>query len=161
MIKKDINELRDKIVKLAILQHHKLYKRGMHGPEKFDCAGYVWYVYHEILDINIYEEGYGASTTGKILTSCYGINKTLENANKGDILFFHRQSKDEYETTTNNKYPGHCGIYLGNNRFIHCSGTKGKVVINDFSKSEYWNKVFVGSKDILSDEKVLKLIKKD
>ncbi len=162
VIKKEITEqiIREKIIKLILLQKSIIYKKGGHEPDGFDCAGLVWYVYHEILDIDIYEGGFGGSTTGKILTSCYGKIISLEETKKGDILFFHRQSKDEYETTEDNKYPGHCGIYLGNNRFIHCSGTKGKVIINNFSKSEYWNKVFISSKDILSDSEVIKVYQK-
>ena len=155
VIKKDINELRDKIVELALLQHHKLYEHGMHGENTFDCAGFVWYVYHEILGINIYEQGYGKSTTTKIMTSIYGNIVPTSDILKGDILFFHRQSKEDNEPTIYNKYPGHCGIYLGNNRFIHASGTKRKVIINNFSKSKYWNDVLVSGKSIISEEKTI------
>ena len=160
MIKTNIDVLRNKIIELAMLQFHKVYIHGMHGPDTFDCAGFVWYIYHEILGIDIYKGGYGASTTGMILTSTYGVNRSLDDAKKGDILFFHRQSKDAFETTINNKYPGHCGIYLGDGRFIHCSGTKKRVVINSFYKSEYWNKVLVDVKDIVSDIRVRTLYKK-
>lgn len=48
----------------------------------------------------------------------------------------------------NNKYPGHCGIYLGNNEFIHSSKVKGKVVISNFTKNDYWKRVLVASKDV-------------
>ena len=153
--------LRKKITELALLQYNKLYKHGYHGPEMFDCAGFVWYVYNQILGIDIYKDGYGLSTTTKIMTSIYGErNDNLDEIEEGDIVFFHRQSKNDNAPTRYNKYPGHCGIYLKNKSFIHCSGTKKKVVINNFELSKYWNKVFVGSKNIISDEKVLKLINK-
>ena len=154
------NELRKKIINLALLQHHKPYIHGNHGPDTFDCAGLVWYLYYSIFNIDIYENGFGMSTTTKIMTSTYGtltlfnennINKNIKLIKKGDIVFFHRQSLDDNEPKIDNKYPGHCGIYLGNNKFIHCSRNKQKVIINTFN-NDYWNKVLVASKNIISDK---------
>ena len=51
------NELRNKLIKLALLQQHKLYVHGSHGPDTFDCAGFVWYVYNDVCQINIYNNG--------------------------------------------------------------------------------------------------------
>lgn len=112
----------------------------------------------------MYKNGFGLSTTIKIKTSRYGIlrvfnkkelNKDLSLIRSGDIVFFHRQSYDDNNPKENNKYPGHCGIYLSDNLFIHSSSVKGKVVISSFLKIDYWKKVLVGSKDIISDDKVL------
>lgn len=164
MIKADINELREKIVKLALMQMDKPYVHGAHGDSSFDCAGLVWYIYYKILNIDLYNDGIGLSTTTKIMTSCYGIlnlfdendsYKDFDSINIGDILFFHRQSLDEFSPREDNKYPGHCGIYLGDDIFIHCPRNKGMVKINDFSKSKYWRKKLVASKDVVSDAKVL------
>lgn len=170
MIKANTNELllREKLKKLALLQLHKEYVYGSHGSDSFDCAGFVWYLYNELFGIDIYENGFGISTTTQIMTSSYGKlvlfeenceNKDLSLINKGDIVFFHKQSKEDTEPRVDNKYPGHCGISLGGSRFIHCSRKKGMVVIHNYSKSEYWNRVLVGSKDIISDNKVLKKMK--
>lgn len=170
MIKANTNELelRNKIIELALLQNHKEYVHGSHGPDTFDCAGLVWYIYKEILDINIYEDGIGLSTTTKIMTSNYGrltlfdesnLNKNLELIKSGDIVLFHRQSLNDIVPKEDNKYPGHCGIYIGSNRFIHCSRSKGRVVINNFLKSDYWNKVLVASKNIF-EQSDLQYIKK-
>ena len=155
--------LREKIMKLALMQLNKKYIHGSHGPNEFDCAGFVWYVYNEIMNIDLYKGGYGKSTTTKIMTSIYGIlreyeetlDKDISLIKEGDILFFHRQSKKDNKPTEFNKYPGHCGIYLGDNSFIHCSRTKGLVLKKDFS-SDYWKRILVGSKDIITD-----YIKKD
>lgn len=153
-------ELRYKIVKLALLQHHKKYVHGSNGPYTFDCAGLIWYVYNGIFNINLYENGFGLSTTTKIMTNNFGkltifdensLNKNLSLIRDGDILFFHRQSLNDTVPKKDNKYPGHCGIYLGNNDFIHCSRSKGKVVISNFIKNEYWKSVLVASKDIFRD----------
>lgn len=170
MIRANITELelRNKIIELALLQHHKEYVHGAHVPDTFDCAGLVWYIYKEILDINIYENGFGLSTTTKIMTSNYGrltlfdednLNKNFSLIKNGDIVLFHRQSLKDTIPKENNKYPGHCGIYLGNNRFIHCSRSKGRVVINDFLKNDYWNRVLVASKNVF-DENYLSYTKR-
>jgi len=163
VIKADINReiLRQKIIKLALLQYKKKYEHGEHGPDTFDCAGLVWYVYNKICNIDIYTGGTGKSTTTKIMTCDYGErldfdefseSKDINLINIGDILFFHRQSKQEFEPTKDNKYPGHCGIYLGDNNFIHCTRTKGKVTIDNFKK-KYWKRILVGSKDIINNIK--------
>lgn len=163
------NELREKIIKLALLQYHKLYEHGMNGPDSFDCAGLVWFIYNEIFDINLYSNGFGLSTTTKIMTSSYGSlrlyneqepSKDLSLIKSGDVLFFHRQSMNDTIPKVDNKYPGHCGIYLGDNYFIHCSRPKGQVIISNFDNNEYWKKVLVANKDILSNSKILERSKK-
>lgn len=160
-IKTDTLELRKKVAELALLQYQKKYEHGKMGPDSFDCAGLVWYLYYTLFEINIFRNGgYGLSTTTKIMTTNYGrlsiykkyIGKDLSLVGIGDILFFHRQSLSDIEPKEDNKYPGHCGIYLGYNNFIHASRPKGKVVISNFDNNTYWNDVLVGSKDIISDK---------
>lgn len=162
MIKTDTKEieLRYKIIKLALLQHHKPYIHGNNGPNSFDCAGLVWFIYNKILNINLYNNGFGLSTSTKIMTNNYGklilfdennLNKDIKMIKIGDIVFFHRQSLNDIMPKDNNKYPGHCGIYLGNNNFIHCSSSKGEVVISNFIKNKYWEKVLVASKNVFDD----------
>ena len=163
------DDLREKIVKLALLQYHKLYEHGKNGLDTFDCAGLVWFVFFEVFGINLYDGGIGLSTTTKIMTNNYGkltlfekndTNKDLSIIKKGDIIFFHRQAMGDNAPRCDNKYPGHCGIYLEDNCFIHCSRPKGKVIISNFDNNRYWKQVLVASKDICSDNKVLKMMKK-
>jgi cell wall-associated NlpC family hydrolase len=158
-------ELREKIVRLALLQHNKKYVHGKNGPETFDCAGLVWHVYKELMDINVYKDGIGISTTTKIMTNPLGElvlydeaseDKDLSIIKPGDILLFHRQSLDDHEPKPDNKYPGHCGIYIGEGKFIHALRKSGKVVISDFNRKEYWKKVLVGYKNIVDKEKTIK-----
>ena len=149
-----INTIRDDICALALSKLNNDYVHGGFGPDTFDCAGLVWYAYNEILGIDIFDGGYGISTTTMIMTSNYGKltlykdNKNLELLNRGDIVLLHRQSLKDNEPRVDNKYPGHCGIYLGNNKFVHASGTKKKVLINSFN-NEYWYNKLIGSKDIV------------
>lgn len=162
MIKTDTKELklREKLIKLALLQHHKLYEHQKTGPNTFDCAGLIWFLYKEILKINLYGNEPILSATTKIMTNHYGkltqfiendLYKNIDLIKKGDIIFFHTQSLKENIPTNTNKYPGHCGIYLGDNNFIHCPKKEGKVVINNFKENEYWKNTLVASKDILSN----------
>ncbi len=163
MIKTNIDEIeiRNKLFSLALLQYHKPYVHNTYGPLTFDCTGLVWYLYNNICHINIMDGGFGMSTTTKVMTSKYGklllfeendLNKDLSILKKGDILFFHRQSMNDNIPTINNRYPGHCGLYLEDYYFIHASKTKGQVIISNFYQNEYWQNVLVASKDILSLE---------
>ena len=81
------------------------------------------------------------------------LDKDLNLLKNGEILFFHRQSLLDSLPKEDNKYPGHCGIYLGCNFFIQASNVKKKVIISSFDQNDYWKKVLVGSKDVLSDSK--------
>lgn len=169
MINPNIDELkilREKIIKLSLMQLEKPYIHGSHGPDSFDCAGMVWYIYNEVLGIDLYELGFGLSTTTMMMTSRFGKiilfdeseDKDLSLINSGDILFFHRQSKNDFIPTINNKYPGHCGIYLGDNSFIHCSGKYKVVSINNFIEDLYWRRLLVGSKNVIDNYHVLKKV---
>lgn len=147
------NTIRDEICNLALNQYNKKYVHGSMGPDTFDCAGLVWYIYHYFYHVDIFYEGYGKSTTTKIMTSKYGIltlGNDLSLLKKGDILLIHRQSLEDNEPKIDNKYPGHCGIYIGDNYFVHASGTEKRVVISSFN-NEYWVKRLVASKDMVSE----------
>lgn len=162
-------DLRNKIVEISLLQYNKSYEHGKMGPDSFDCAGLLWYLYNCLFNINIFNDGVGLSTTTMLMTSNYGkltlfkecaLNKDLNLIKKGDILFFHRQSLKDIKPKANNKYPGHCGLYLGNNKFIHASRPKKRVIINNIEENSYWLDVLVGSKNLINDIKVLEKIKK-
>jgi cell wall-associated NlpC family hydrolase len=62
----------------------------------------------------------------------------LSHLKFGDLLFF---------DTTKNTYPGHVGIYIGNNLFAHASFTKG-VTISSI-ESAYYKKRFIIGKRIV------------
>ena len=156
----EIRNIRNKIVKLALLQHKKKYVHGSNGPKDFDCAGLVYYVYKEILGVNVYEDGIGKSTTTKIMTNKKGDlikikedyeekDEIIDTMQKGDIVFMHRQSLKAKTPKETNKYPGHCGIYIGNGKMIHATKSKGSVVISDLKKTKKWKKVLVGYKNML------------
>lgn len=76
-------------------------------------------------------------------------DKYLKNINKGDLVFFHTKSLDDNSPTPTNNYPGHVGIYLGNNQFIHASYEKEKVVIDNLDNN--WLEILVASSDFITN----------
>ena len=152
----DLNslEMKERIVKLALMQYNKTYVHGAKGPDEFDCAGLAWYIYNRLLGVDIFYKGYGKSTTTKIMTSKVGKllligDHELKELDKGDILLIHRQSLQDDEPKKDNKYPGHCGIYLGDGRFIHATKATYKVSINSLDEDTYWKEKVIGFKKIL------------
>ena len=141
--------------------------------QTFDCASFLTYVYMHSFGIDITKNGIGESLTGKIMTSNVGKNllisenESLENklqfikkhAKPGDILLFHRQSKNDNQTTKNNWYPGHVGIYIGDGFYVDARHRRGDVAKVDMSDDEYMN-CFVGIKSIIEKEPSSKEISK-
>lgn len=154
-------ELRKKIVELALLQHHKPYEHYRSGPTTFDCAGLIRHLYLEICGIDLYGTEKIVSATSILMTNKIGnlifyegqrMVSYLSNLQGGDILFFH--------TLHGNGYPGHCGMYLQDNRFIHATSSIGKVVISDLNKSMFYRERLVAYKDILSSYREYTKVKK-
>ena len=65
----------------------------------------------------------------------------VNNLKPGDLLFFDTVG-------ANNGVVTHCGIYIGNNQFIHAASGQGKVVINNLNSSYYINS-YVNARRIL------------
>jgi len=132
----------------------------MRGPNAFDCSGLTWYVYNEIFGVDINSNGYGLSATTKQMTSDIGNLYLFEkdyciqvqDFTIGDILFFHRQSLKDNNPMPYNRYPGHCGIYLGNNKFIHALRKQGQILISDLILNNYWSKKLVGRKNLINQK---------
>ena len=40
------DNIRKQIVNLALSQYGKPYVWGGHGPDNYDCAGLIWYIYN-------------------------------------------------------------------------------------------------------------------
>jgi cell wall-associated NlpC family hydrolase len=99
----------------------KRYVWGAIGPKVFDCSGFTSYVYKKA--------GVNLPRTS-IIQSKYGKYIKRKDLKAGDLIFF--------DTSRNRKgYVNHVGIYLGNNKFIHASSAKKKVVISSLGKAFY------------------------
>lgn len=89
------------------------YVYGAAGSKSFDCSGFTMYVYKH----------FGISLPhGATSQSRYGTKVSKNNLKAGDIVFL-----TDYETGVG---IGHCGIYIGDGKFIHASTTGYKVRIS-------------------------------
>lgn len=155
----DNYNLRLNVVNKALEYLGNKYVWGSTGPTEFDCSGFTWFIYNNVLGVDINKDGIGIGDTTKQFTSSVGSLKLykeddankigyIDNIKMGDLVFFHRQSLESDNPSVNNKYPGHVGIYIGSNSFIHASSDSGSVIITNFIDDPYWQSVLVGSKDV-------------
>jgi len=92
------------------------YRYGGYSTGGFDCSGFVKYVYAHF-GINVPRSS--AEYAG------FGKRVSRDNLRPSDILLF--------DTDGGNWDVSHVGIYIGGDKFIHASTTKGKVVIQSLS----------------------------
>ena len=95
---------------------------GSNPSTSFDCSGFVcWVVNHSGWSL-------GRTSAQGLFNACTPISRG--NARPGDLIFF----KGTYDT------PGvsHVGIYVGNNRMIHCGNPISYTIIN----TQYWQSHF-------------------
>ncbi len=104
------------------------YVWGGASPEtSFDCSGFVSYVF----------TASGVYDTGRLgATGLYGICRkiTVEEARPGDLIFFEGTMGEGVGGVT------HVGIYVGDNKMIHCGNPLGYADLTD----SYWRKHFFG-----------------
>jgi cell wall-associated NlpC family hydrolase len=105
------------------------YKFGGITPKGFDCSGYLQYIFNE----NGMQIPRTADEQYKIGTSI-----TQTQLQSGDLVFF----------TTYEKGASHCGLYLGDGKFIHASSSKG-IHIDELNNS-YWKPRYIGAKRIIN-----------
>jgi cell wall-associated NlpC family hydrolase len=107
--------------KLAKKHLGKRYVWGATGPYKFDCSGFTSYVCKKN-GVCIPRTSINQSKVGKYVSR--------NNLIAGDLIFF--------DTSKRRKgYVNHVGIYIGNNKFIHASSAKKKVVVTSLNKPFY------------------------
>jgi len=111
-----------KLIALAKKKLGRRYVWGATGQKNtFDCSGLTSYVCKKN-GIKIPRRA--------IQQSKYGKYVSRNNLQPGDLIFF--------DTSKHRKgYVNHVGIYIGNNKFIHASSAKKKVVITSLGKPFY------------------------
>jgi cell wall-associated NlpC family hydrolase len=124
--KKDEND--DKCQRITSLAKTKLGKKYVWGASgnknTYDCSSFTKFVYKNV-GVDIPRTSIRQSKFGK-----YVKRSELQ---KGDLIFF--------DTSKRRKgYVNHVGIYLGDNKFIHASSAKKKVVITSLNKNFYSNR---------------------
>ena len=116
------DEHSDKCQKITSLAKTKLGRKYVWGASgnknTYDCSSFTKYVYKNI-GVNIPRTSIRQSKFGKYVKR--------SELRKGDLIFF--------DTSKRRKgYVNHVGIYLGDNKFIHASSAKKKVVVSNLSK---------------------------
>ena len=121
------NSFGEKIVSVAKKYLGTPYKYATAGPKSFDCSGFTQYVFKQ-LGINISRSSSTQARDGKKVSK-----KDLQI---GDLLIF---------SGTKGSNPGHTGIYVGNNKFIHASsGGSRSVIISDLNSNHYTKRFLYG-----------------
>ncbi len=120
--KKADSEKCKRILTAAKKKLGKRYVWGASGTKNtYDCSSFTKYVYKK--------NGISIPRTS-INQSKYGKYVKRKDLKKGDLIFF--------DTSKRRKgYVNHVGIYLGDNKFIHASSAKKKVVITSLNKNFY------------------------
>ena len=106
------------------------YVFGGTTPSGFDCSGLLQYVFkmHGLTIPRLADEQYNLGKSAKI-----------SQLVAGDLVFF----------TTYTAGVSHCGIYVGDGKFLHASSSKGVRI--DSLDNEYWKPRFVGARKIVGD----------
>ena len=121
-----------KVISYAKKLLGKPYVWGAEGPSSFDCSGFTYYVFKNAANINL--------PRVPIDQSNYGTYVKKSDLREGDLIFFDTSGENDGNVS-------HVGIYLGNNQFIHCSSSKGQVVISEMSS--YYTKAYVNARRVL------------
>ena len=95
---------------------------GSSPSTSFDCSGFVcWVVNHSGWSL-------GRTSAQGLFNACTPVSRS--NARPGDLIFF----QGTYDTHG----VSHVGIYVGNNRMIHCGNPISYTIIN----TQYWQSHF-------------------
>jgi cell wall-associated NlpC family hydrolase len=98
------------------------HKMGGYSPSGLDCSGLVKLA-HAQFDVVLPHSSHEQARYGIIISA----NEELK---RGDLVFFH-------STYSTPNLITHSGIYLGENKFIHTSSSRG-VSISEVLDSGYW-----------------------
>ena len=126
----DVNTVKNLILKEFKGWEGTPHKMGGKNKKGIDCSGFAHHIYTKLFNLNV------PRTTRQLFTTGIKISKT--QLKPGDLVAFKPHS-----------YPRHVGVYIGNNKFIHASTTKG-VMMSDLS-NPYWIKHYVMSRRILKN----------
>jgi cell wall-associated NlpC family hydrolase len=115
----------DAVVAVALQYQGVPYVFGGTTPRGFDCSGYVQFVFQKF-SVKLPRSADLQFETGKAVGS--------NQLQPGDVVFF----------TTYEKGASHCGIYVGQGKFVHASSSQGVMVSSLADK--YWLGRYLGAR---------------
>lgn len=154
----------------AFNQLGKPYVFSSSGPDNFDCSGFTYYVFKQtgvtiprsseqqsksgvVVDISNLIPGDLVFFDTRNITDSFNITDSYDDqAQYMDILFNDEISKLRPQNNEKKSFVPekvtHVGMFIGDNKFIHASSGKEKVIISDLA-SGYYKARFVISKRYL------------
>lgn len=128
----EVSELEEFL--MEIVKYYKTpYKFGGNSLKGIDCSGFTKSIYKNVLEIDISRSAREQYREGEVIDD----KSKLEF---GDLVFFNTRRRVR---------PGHVGIYLWDNLFVHAS-TKHGVIITSLDE-EYYSKRYMGARRIKSN----------
>lgn len=124
LLKTEVEYLPNKALLESVDQWYGVrYRTGGNTKSGIDCSGFTVAVYAAVYGINL----------PRVSGEQYRISRKISTTElqEGDLLFFH----------TRGSGISHVGVYLGNNKFIHATVSKG-VMVNDLFESYYVQRFF-------------------
>lgn len=101
------------------------YRFGGSDTKGVDCSGLINAIFPKVYGTTV------PRSTAELFT--FSTPVALANLKEGDLLFF----------SIDTQKPGHAGIFLWQNKFIHASTSRG-VIISSLDEP-YWKKYFTGA----------------
>ena len=118
------------------------YRYGGQSKSGTDCSGMVMELYMDVYGIKL------PRSCREQQKYCQSVDK--RNLRKGDLLFF--------SSSKNSRAVSHVGLYIGNDRMIHASSSRG-VIISDITE-KYYTSTYHSSGRVVQEEKSGKRNKK-
>ncbi len=114
-------------VRETLLEHYNEwrgvnYKYGGLSKRGIDCSGFVYLTYRDLFETNLPRSTKLLASTGEQINQ--------KQLRPGDLVL--------YKTTRTVR---HAGIYIGDNKFLHASKSKGVMISDmdlDYWKDRYW-----------------------
>lgn len=112
----------------------KRYMRGAEGAKTFDCSGFSYYV---LTHMGEQTGRYNAAGFSKI--KAWTKVTSFNSLKAGDLVFFR---------SNGSKRVSHMAIYIGDEKIIHASSSRGRVIISDMTS--YYKRNFVCGRRMFS-----------
>ncbi len=121
---------REKVIFEIVNYLDSPYLYGGNTKNGIDCSAFTSNVFNKALHFKLPRTASQQYIDGKEISS-------ISNLKFGDLVFFN---------TSKLRFPGHVGIYLGNNLFAHASVSHGVTISN--IKDKYYLERFVGGRRV-------------